>query len=245
MIRRTEAGKSPFAADRQHLHHRLLNMGHSHRQSVLLMYLWAALFSGTVVGLSLVRISLIWLALATVGAIAVLLLATMPRLRPWRGATVPRHGVQRVRTVRSDEPASATSYAAAAPDDAAPNATLPDGMPAQGAALDGRPVNGLPANGLPANGLPPNGLPPQRVATERVAGDRRAPNGPGRRAPLPNRRGPGALTSGTSGAGVGLRGHWGWRAGFWCQSLSDVPELGEGAPRGPARWSCKVSNQVK
>ena len=54
MIRRTAAGKSPFAADRQHLHHRLLNMGHSHRQSVLLMYLWAALFSGTVVGLSVV-----------------------------------------------------------------------------------------------------------------------------------------------------------------------------------------------
>ena len=43
---------SPFDADRQHLHHRLLNMGHSHRQTVLLMYLWAALFSGLVVGLS-------------------------------------------------------------------------------------------------------------------------------------------------------------------------------------------------
>jgi UDP-GlcNAc:undecaprenyl-phosphate GlcNAc-1-phosphate transferase len=150
-------------------------MGHSHRQSVLLMYLWAVLFSGTVVGLSLVRISLIWLALATVAAIAVLLAATMPRLRPWRGATIPRHGVQRVRTVRSGEPTSATSYAVAAPNDAAPNATLPDGMPAQGAVLDGRPVNGLPQNGLPPNGLPPNGV--------------RA-NGARRRAPLPNRRGP-------------------------------------------------------
>jgi UDP-GlcNAc:undecaprenyl-phosphate GlcNAc-1-phosphate transferase len=180
VIRRTKAGKSPFAADGLHLHHRLLHMGHSHRQSVLLMYLWAVLFSGTVVGLSLVRIGLIWLALATVAAIAVLLAATMPRLRPWRGATIPRHEVQRVRTVRSDEPTSATSYAVAAPNDAAPNATLPDGMPAQGAALDGRPVNGLPLNGLPPNGLPPNGLPGNGVR----------PNGAGRRAPLPNRRGP-------------------------------------------------------
>src|SRR5271165_1843442 len=81
VIRRTRAGKSPLAADRQHLHHRLLNMGHSHRLSVLIMYLWAAMFSGTVVGLSLIRIPLIWLVLATIGAMALLLLATMPRLR--------------------------------------------------------------------------------------------------------------------------------------------------------------------
>jgi hypothetical protein len=154
------------------------------------MYLWAVLFAGTVVGLSLVRIGLIWLALATVGAIAVLLVATMPRLRPWRGATVPRHGLQRVRTVRSGEPASAASYAAAAPNDAVPNATLPDGMPAQGAVLDGRLVNGLPSNGLPPNGLPPNGSPPNGLPGNGspVSGVRA--NGAARRAPLPNRRGP-------------------------------------------------------
>ena len=180
VVRRTKAGKSPFVADGLHLHHRLLHMGHSHRQSVLLMYLWAVLFSGTVVGLSLVRISLIWLALATAGAIAVLLLATMPRLRPWGGTPVPRHGVQRVRTVRSGEPKSATSYAAAAPNDAVPNATLPDGMPAPGAVLDGRPLNGLPPNGQRPNGLPPNGFP--------VNGGRA--NGAARRAPLPDHRGP-------------------------------------------------------
>jgi UDP-GlcNAc:undecaprenyl-phosphate/decaprenyl-phosphate GlcNAc-1-phosphate transferase len=83
VIRRTAAGKSPFAPDRMHLHHRLLSMGHSHRQSVLLMYLWAALFSGTVVGLSVVRTGLVWLAVVTVAALAALLLATVPRLRPW------------------------------------------------------------------------------------------------------------------------------------------------------------------
>jgi UDP-GlcNAc:undecaprenyl-phosphate GlcNAc-1-phosphate transferase len=180
VIRRTKAGKSPFAADGLHLHHRLLHMGHSHRQSVLLMYLWAVLFSGTVVGLSLVRISLIWISLATVGAIAILLLATMPRLRPWRTETSPRHGARRAGPVRSGEPRSATSYAAAAPNDAVPNATLPDGMPAQGAALDGMPRAGLPPNGLPPNGLPANGQP--------VNGMRAS--GAARRAPLPNRRGP-------------------------------------------------------
>jgi UDP-GlcNAc:undecaprenyl-phosphate GlcNAc-1-phosphate transferase len=91
VIRRTVAGKSPFDADRQHLHHRLLNMGHSHRQSVLLMYLWAALFSSLVVGLSLLRIKLIWFVLVTLVAMAALLLATAPRLRPWHSAGGHKH----------------------------------------------------------------------------------------------------------------------------------------------------------
>ena len=45
MIRRLRAGKSPFAADRQHLHHRLLDMGHSHLRAVLLLYAWTAVAS--------------------------------------------------------------------------------------------------------------------------------------------------------------------------------------------------------
>ena len=53
VVRRTSAGQSPFAADRKHLHHRLLDIGHSQRASVLIMYLWAAAFSGTVVWLSI------------------------------------------------------------------------------------------------------------------------------------------------------------------------------------------------
>jgi len=42
VIRRLLAGKSPFAADRKHLHHRLMDMGHSHLQSVLVFYSWTA-----------------------------------------------------------------------------------------------------------------------------------------------------------------------------------------------------------
>ena len=84
VIRRTRAGKPLMAADRQHLHHRLLNIGHSYRQSVLLMYLWAALFSVTVVSLSIVRSPSVVFAAATVVAVLALLPATMPSLRPWR-----------------------------------------------------------------------------------------------------------------------------------------------------------------
>ncbi|HEX2821612.1 MAG TPA: MraY family glycosyltransferase, partial [Streptosporangiaceae bacterium] len=84
IIRRTRAGKPIMAADRQHLHHRLLNIGHSYRQSVLIMYLWAALFSVTVVSLSMVRSPSAVFGVATVIAVLALLPATMPRLRPWR-----------------------------------------------------------------------------------------------------------------------------------------------------------------
>jgi UDP-GlcNAc:undecaprenyl-phosphate GlcNAc-1-phosphate transferase len=45
VIRRLRAGKSPFAADRMHLHHRLMDMGHSHLQSVLIFYVWTAVVS--------------------------------------------------------------------------------------------------------------------------------------------------------------------------------------------------------
>jgi UDP-GlcNAc:undecaprenyl-phosphate GlcNAc-1-phosphate transferase len=40
VIRRLRAGKSPFTADRKHLHHRLLDMGHSHLHAVLIFYGW-------------------------------------------------------------------------------------------------------------------------------------------------------------------------------------------------------------
>jgi UDP-GlcNAc:undecaprenyl-phosphate GlcNAc-1-phosphate transferase len=40
VLRRLRAGKSPFSADRKHLHHRLLDMGHSHFHAVLIFYGW-------------------------------------------------------------------------------------------------------------------------------------------------------------------------------------------------------------
>ncbi|MGA1812304.1 MraY family glycosyltransferase [Frondihabitans sp. 4ASC-45] len=45
VLRRVSAGKSPFSADRKHLHHRLLDMGHSHFHAVLILYGWTAVVS--------------------------------------------------------------------------------------------------------------------------------------------------------------------------------------------------------
>ena len=45
IVRRLRAGRSPFSADREHLHHRLLRMGNSQREVALIMYLWTAMFA--------------------------------------------------------------------------------------------------------------------------------------------------------------------------------------------------------
>jgi UDP-GlcNAc:undecaprenyl-phosphate GlcNAc-1-phosphate transferase len=45
VTRRLRAGKSPFTADRKHLHHRLLDMGHSHLHAVLIFYGWTLVVS--------------------------------------------------------------------------------------------------------------------------------------------------------------------------------------------------------
>src|ERR1700722_18490622 len=153
VIRRTAKGMSPFDADRQHLHHRLLNLGHSTRSAVLLMYLWAALFSGLVVGLSVVRISLIWFGFLTVGAFAALLLATAPKLRPWRTGSGGKRARGTGTRARSDDPVPATADlaapAAARAAEAGADALPP--LPAHLAAPVGPPVPGMP---------PPNGNPP-------------------------------------------------------------------------------------
>ena len=56
VIRRTRAGRNPFAPDKQHLHHRLLEMGHSQRRAVLLMYAWTGLVAFTAVAVAFVPI---------------------------------------------------------------------------------------------------------------------------------------------------------------------------------------------
>lgn len=38
-VRRALAGRSPFSSDRQHIHHRLIDVGLSHRRAVLILYL--------------------------------------------------------------------------------------------------------------------------------------------------------------------------------------------------------------
>ncbi|MDO5534035.1 MAG: MraY family glycosyltransferase [Propionibacteriaceae bacterium] len=48
-IRRTVAGRLWFEADKQHLHHRMLGLGHPHRTAVALLWLWSAVIAFGVV----------------------------------------------------------------------------------------------------------------------------------------------------------------------------------------------------
>jgi UDP-GlcNAc:undecaprenyl-phosphate GlcNAc-1-phosphate transferase len=81
VVRRTRAGRSPMAPDKQHLHHRLLEIGHSHRRAVAIMWLWAALIAfGTVVA-SLYAGPRMWAAIGTMVAITLALTFVLPVVR--------------------------------------------------------------------------------------------------------------------------------------------------------------------
>ncbi|MET8869283.1 MraY family glycosyltransferase [Nonomuraea sp. NPDC004580] len=82
VVRRTSQGLSPFAPDRGHLHHRLLDIGHSQRRSVLIMYAWAFLFAFVVVLMSRQGVPVLLFPVFIVLALAVLVLMAAPR---WRG----------------------------------------------------------------------------------------------------------------------------------------------------------------
>jgi UDP-GlcNAc:undecaprenyl-phosphate GlcNAc-1-phosphate transferase len=89
VIRRMSKGKSPFSPDRKHLHHRMLDMGHSDRDAVLIFYSWTAVVSLSVllmyIGTTAGWPGLYWpgLAFFVVGA-AACLIVTLPSRRPPR-----------------------------------------------------------------------------------------------------------------------------------------------------------------
>ncbi|MGW1130852.1 MraY family glycosyltransferase [Streptomyces griseoluteus] len=82
IVRRTWRGQSPFAADRGHLHHRLLEIGHSHSRAVLIMYFWSALIGFGVLAYSVNSASM-WIVLGVVFLSAVgLVMLLLPRFTP-------------------------------------------------------------------------------------------------------------------------------------------------------------------
>ncbi|QCU78420.1 undecaprenyl/decaprenyl-phosphate alpha-N-acetylglucosaminyl 1-phosphate transferase [Citricoccus sp. SGAir0253] len=78
VVRRTARGASPFSADRGHLHHKLVDGGYTHRQAVLLLYLWTFLIAYGVVSLNFLDWRLVLPVMA-----ALLLGAGYLTLHPW------------------------------------------------------------------------------------------------------------------------------------------------------------------
>ena len=80
VIRRLRAGKSPFAADRGHIHHRLQDFGHSHLGSVLVFYVWTALISVSCLLLFFVEVWAVAI-LSSIGLVAALMFTAWPVLK--------------------------------------------------------------------------------------------------------------------------------------------------------------------
>jgi UDP-GlcNAc:undecaprenyl-phosphate/decaprenyl-phosphate GlcNAc-1-phosphate transferase len=84
VVRRVGAGRSPFHPDRLHLHHRLLQLGHSHRRAVVIMYLWTAVFAFGASALVLLSTTTVLVVLGAATVVAALL-----TLGPLRGRVRP------------------------------------------------------------------------------------------------------------------------------------------------------------
>ena len=87
VVRRLAAGKSPFSADRKHLHHRMLDMGHSDKGAVLIFYAWTSI-AGLAVLLMYLGAREDWpgeyrigIAFGIVGVLACLVVTLLPSRR--------------------------------------------------------------------------------------------------------------------------------------------------------------------
>lgn len=115
IVRRTWRGQSPFAADRGHLHHRLLDIGHSHSRAVLIMYFWSALVAFGALAYS-VNSGAMWIvlgimALSAVGLVLLLLPRFTPRAPRWAEHFVPPRYRRRRAAELSAEASTAVAYA--------------------------------------------------------------------------------------------------------------------------------------
>jgi UDP-GlcNAc:undecaprenyl-phosphate GlcNAc-1-phosphate transferase len=79
ILRRTRAGRSPFTPDKKHLHHLLLERGHSQGGAALLMYGIAALFAFPAVAIAFFPIWIPLMAFLIGAVVLVVVLERRPR----------------------------------------------------------------------------------------------------------------------------------------------------------------------
>ncbi|OAH15331.1 MraY family glycosyltransferase [Streptomyces jeddahensis] len=129
IVRRTWRGQSPFAADRGHLHHRLLEIGHSHSRAVLIMYFWSALIAFGALAYSVnsasMWIVLVIVFLSAIGLVLLLLPRFTPRAPRWAERFVPPRYRRSSVADAAAEPAVVCAVAAAAKAGAATGEAVP------------------------------------------------------------------------------------------------------------------------
>jgi UDP-GlcNAc:undecaprenyl-phosphate GlcNAc-1-phosphate transferase len=131
IVRRAKKGSNPATADKDHLHHRLMRIGHGHRRTVVILWAWTAVLSGFVLYPTLTGEGDAVVPVGVV-ALALLLFTVMhPEVRRAR-----RDGARRERASSDGASSDGASNEGASSDgarrgEAAPTATrnLPDREP--------------------------------------------------------------------------------------------------------------------
>ncbi|MGH8905812.1 MAG: glycosyltransferase family 4 protein [Egibacteraceae bacterium] len=105
ILRRLRSGRAVFSPDKRHVHHRLMEIGNSHRRTVLVMYYWSALLAFVTVGLGLVPPGLVpppLMAVVVAAGLGGAVVVVSPSPSRWfakRGS-----GAARARTILAPEP---------------------------------------------------------------------------------------------------------------------------------------------
>jgi UDP-GlcNAc:undecaprenyl-phosphate GlcNAc-1-phosphate transferase len=87
IVRRVSSRRSFSIADKGHLHHRLMNLGHGHRRSVVILWTWTALLSAFVLYPTLTGRNPVYLPFGIVAAAIVLYTVLHPSVRARRRET--------------------------------------------------------------------------------------------------------------------------------------------------------------
>lgn len=103
VIRRLRRGRSVFAPDKEHIHHQLRSIGHTHRRAVLIIYLWGALAAACS------------LAVTYINGRGVLLAVVAGSLAVIAATYVPQRIKEKARTRREREAQAASASAAMTP----------------------------------------------------------------------------------------------------------------------------------
>jgi UDP-GlcNAc:undecaprenyl-phosphate GlcNAc-1-phosphate transferase len=91
IIRRTRRGQGISYADKEHLHHHLMDIGHGHTEAVLLMYLWSLLLSAGALAVWWINGRLV-VGLILVGVATLFVVTALPRLNRRRTGNGHRNG---------------------------------------------------------------------------------------------------------------------------------------------------------
>jgi len=91
IFRRMRRGRPVTHADKEHIHHRLMDFGHSHRQAVLLMYLWSALISASALAVALLDGRLL---VGGIGLAAMLIIVATAIPRAWPSIRAARRSTE-------------------------------------------------------------------------------------------------------------------------------------------------------